>query len=115
MNKSSNLCYTLSLSMFVFSREIKASINVKLDLNWKHHTGVVLWDNTPGLGWVVGFFLFLWVLGFFFLCLPPPTEYPQPQIRTARNFLVEKAQIQLSSVCLCANVVGTWIEARLEA
>jgi len=83
--------------MFVFSREVKASINVKLDLNRKHHTGAVLWDDAPVLGW----------FGVFFLCLPPATDYPQPQIRTARNFLVEKAHIQLPSVCLCANAMGT--------
>lgn len=45
--------------MFVFSREVKTSINVKLDLNWKHHAGAVLWDNTPVLAWVFPLLFFL--------------------------------------------------------
>jgi len=48
--------------MFVFSREVKASINVKLDLNRKHHTGAVLWDDAPVLGWFGVFFFYAYPL-----------------------------------------------------
>lgn len=51
----------------------------------------------------------------FFLFLLPPADYSQPQIRTATNFLVEKAQIELSLLCACANAEGTGAEVRLEA
>lgn len=89
MNKSSNLCYTLSLSMFVFSREIKASINVKLDLNWKHHTGVVLWDNTPGLCCVVVFFFFVG-FGVFFCAYPLLLSTHSPKLGQLEIFWLKK-------------------------
>lgn len=64
--------------------------------------GVVLWH------WVVSAFF-----PFFFLFLPPPAVYSQPKIRTARDFLVEKAPTEFPLLCVCANAKGTGIEQGL--